>query len=295
MGMEGRYLSVLNKYKFGFNGKECNYEVENNQYDYGKRIYNSRVGRFLSVDPLFQSYPYYSLYQFAGDKPIKYIDLDGEEEYDPNDDPMFATRLLATTFYDIKHSVENLILRLAPTPPGTHLQADYKLDKNGNQIFETEWRIVPNGSFTKEALSVGCDAANLAIAGKGKLNPTELLFSKTASENQLVRAFKGVLKDAEDFYKSASKLAIGERIAKFKDIAKQTAAENKWSRNSLLEKKNPGRTIYTDENGLNYSLDTQHGRFEVVDIKGKHQGEIDFSGKQTKTADLTGQHDLNVK
>lgn len=34
--------------------------------DYGMRIYDSRLGRFLSVDPLTQSYPWYTPYQYAG-------------------------------------------------------------------------------------------------------------------------------------------------------------------------------------------------------------------------------------
>jgi len=53
---------------------------QGNQYDYGFRIYNPRLGKFLSVDPLTKSYPWYSPYQFAGNKPIIAIDLDGLEE-----------------------------------------------------------------------------------------------------------------------------------------------------------------------------------------------------------------------
>ena len=37
--------------------------------------------RFLSVDPLTKDYPWYTPYQFAGNKPIMAIDLDGLEEY----------------------------------------------------------------------------------------------------------------------------------------------------------------------------------------------------------------------
>lgn len=48
-------------------------------YDYGFRIYDPRVARFLSIDPLFQSYPFYTPYQFAGNNPVKFIDLDGLE------------------------------------------------------------------------------------------------------------------------------------------------------------------------------------------------------------------------
>lgn len=68
-------------YRYGFNGKENDSEVkgEGNQQDYGLRIYDPRVGKFLSVDPLANKYPYYSTYHFAGNSPIKYIDMDGGE------------------------------------------------------------------------------------------------------------------------------------------------------------------------------------------------------------------------
>jgi RHS repeat-associated protein len=70
-------------YRYGFNGKENDNEVKNisgSQQDYGMRIYDPRLGRFLSVDPLTSDFPWYSPYQFAGNKPIKFTDLDGEEE-----------------------------------------------------------------------------------------------------------------------------------------------------------------------------------------------------------------------
>jgi RHS repeat-associated protein len=68
-------------YRYGFNGKENDNEVKGsgNQYDYGFRIYDPRIGRFLSVDPLTKSYPFYTPYQFAGNMPIAAIDLDGAE------------------------------------------------------------------------------------------------------------------------------------------------------------------------------------------------------------------------
>jgi len=39
-------------------------------YDYGFRIYNPSIGKFLSVDPLAREYAYYSPYHFAGNTPI---------------------------------------------------------------------------------------------------------------------------------------------------------------------------------------------------------------------------------
>ncbi|MEV4884624.1 hypothetical protein MRBLMN1_003149 [Chitinophaga ginsengisegetis] len=69
-------------YRYGFNGKENDNEIkgEGNQQDYGMRVYDPRIGKFLSVDPLTQEYPWYTPYQFAGNKPIWAVDLDGAEE-----------------------------------------------------------------------------------------------------------------------------------------------------------------------------------------------------------------------
>ena len=68
-------------YRFGFNGKENDGEWGTSLVqDYGFRLYNPGIGRFLSVDPLSPSYAWYTPYQFAGNKPIGAIDLDGLEE-----------------------------------------------------------------------------------------------------------------------------------------------------------------------------------------------------------------------
>jgi RHS repeat-associated protein len=85
MLMPEREYSSGNLYRYGFNGKERDNEIkgEGNQYDYGFRIYDPRLGRFLSTDPLSAKYPWYSPYQFAGNKPIQCVDLDGAEERIP--------------------------------------------------------------------------------------------------------------------------------------------------------------------------------------------------------------------
>lgn len=80
--MPGRkYQQGTNSYRYGFNGKENDNEVkgEGNQYDYGFRIYDTRIGRFLSVDPLYKSFAMLTPYQFASNTPIAAIDLDGLE------------------------------------------------------------------------------------------------------------------------------------------------------------------------------------------------------------------------
>ena len=72
--------------RIGFNGKENDNEVKGfgNQQDYGMRIYDPRVGKFLSVDPLAINYPWNSVYAFAENDPINFIDLDGLEKALPS-------------------------------------------------------------------------------------------------------------------------------------------------------------------------------------------------------------------
>jgi RHS repeat-associated protein len=80
--MTGRTFSS-EKYRFGFNGKENDNEVKGQgaQQDYGMRIYDPRLGKFLSVDPLFKSFPWNSTYAFAENDVIRSVDLDGLEKH----------------------------------------------------------------------------------------------------------------------------------------------------------------------------------------------------------------------
>jgi RHS repeat-associated protein len=65
---------------FGFNGKENDNEVKGNgnSLDFGARIYDSRTGRWLSVDPLSNEYISYSPYNFTFCNPISYMDPNGK-------------------------------------------------------------------------------------------------------------------------------------------------------------------------------------------------------------------------
>jgi RHS repeat-associated protein len=80
MGMMDRKYS-LRGYRYGFNGKENDNEVkgEGNEQDYGMRVYDPRVGRFLSVDPITSKYPELTPYQFASNRVIDGFDQDGLE------------------------------------------------------------------------------------------------------------------------------------------------------------------------------------------------------------------------
>lgn len=78
MQMVGRIFNT-GGYRYGFNGKEN--DQETGDQDYGMRIYDTRLGRFLSKDPLAYKYPMLTPYQFASNRPIAAIDLDGAEGF----------------------------------------------------------------------------------------------------------------------------------------------------------------------------------------------------------------------
>jgi len=96
-------LNCFYGYPSGFNGKENDNEIKGvgNQQDYGMRNYDPRLGKFLSVDPLTKDYPWYTPYQFAGNKPIWASDLDGLEEF------------FETNYYDQKGNLYKTVITLA--------------------------------------------------------------------------------------------------------------------------------------------------------------------------------------
>jgi RHS repeat-associated protein len=66
-------------YRYGFNGYENDDEIKGggNSVDFGARIYDSRIAKFLSIDPLVNDFPFWSPYNFAANCPIKLIDIQG--------------------------------------------------------------------------------------------------------------------------------------------------------------------------------------------------------------------------
>lgn len=78
-------ISGTNDYRYGFNGKELDKSGEFGSlahYDYGFRIYNPAIGKFLSVDPLAEKFPAWSPFNFVLNCPIRMVDPDGRSPFD---------------------------------------------------------------------------------------------------------------------------------------------------------------------------------------------------------------------
>ncbi len=76
-------VGCMESYPYGFNGKEKNDEVSGsgNNYDFGARTYDPRLGRWFSIDPLQSKHASTSPYCFVENSPIGSIDPDGKDVY----------------------------------------------------------------------------------------------------------------------------------------------------------------------------------------------------------------------
>ena len=89
MIMPGRSYTA-GDYRYGYNGKEKDDEVKGsgNSYDFGARIYDSRIAKFLSTDYFIKEYVPYTPYGFALNNPIFLKDADGNVVVDSKGRPI---------------------------------------------------------------------------------------------------------------------------------------------------------------------------------------------------------------
>jgi RHS repeat-associated protein len=109
------YVKTGGGYRYGFSGKEKDDEVKGagNQIDYGMRIYDPRIGRFLSTDPLSSKYPGLTPYQYASNRPVDGVDQDGLEWAQP--DVAFVKRegyVEIQTTFTVKVHVEKSLSKI---------------------------------------------------------------------------------------------------------------------------------------------------------------------------------------
>ena len=148
--MHGRKYNAED-YRFGFNGKENDQEWGSQVIqDYGFRLYNPSLGKFLSVDPLALEYPWYTPYQFAGNLPIWAVDIDGLEPGKTNEGPNEIC-----TNCDYSHTIDDDWVTVTASRPGSSSSSDTRfLDHYGklqdlrSKEPDNHWKTTLNGKFT---------------------------------------------------------------------------------------------------------------------------------------------------
>ena len=178
----GRTETEVSLKRYKYCGKERDEEA--GLYYYGMRYYAAWICRFVSVDPLQFKYPHYTPYQYAGNKPITFIDLDGGEEADPK-----TGRITATIYFqfdvDTKQNTENTNTRALSDE-----QKQAYIDKFRENI-NTVWN-----SFTlADGTSVDVSGVEFLPAKEGmtasKLKSNEILLTVGYGENANPDAISG--------------------------------------------------------------------------------------------------------
>jgi RHS repeat-associated protein len=162
--MPGRKFNSGN-YCFGFNGMEKDPEIEGGNYDFGARIYDSRICKFLSVDPLSSDFPGESNYIFAGNSPIVLIDVEGKFKFNPQTLKMLkekyptAYKYLVETAMDKKGNILDIVknkdVRLIMIKNTQLYQAklNQSLSRQGKQFLTEGARIILESAGPEDKLS----------------------------------------------------------------------------------------------------------------------------------------------
>lgn len=143
------------------------------------RIYDPRIAKFLSVDPLTKSFPWYTPYQFAGNMPTIAIDLDGAEPLISTStigkmkDPMQAVKGAAEITIDntkrFLSSMGNTFLGVV----GGALQP-FDAGHYGNKVSKDRWAqtfpMLPNNNIAKD-LVVPAVMAPVDVVNRIRNNP----------------------------------------------------------------------------------------------------------------------------
>jgi RHS repeat-associated protein len=168
-GMIARTYTSPEEYRYGFGNMEKDNETFEGAYDFGARILDVRLGRWLAVDPLWKSYLPVSSFTFSLNNPIFFIDTDGREVFDKNGQKITYTELVdkdgkVTLLIngELDESTKQIFYALIKTPtgrdaikrvldiqqdvvltltdkviPGAHAFTDF-FDENGKKITQSD-------------------------------------------------------------------------------------------------------------------------------------------------------------
>jgi RHS repeat-associated protein len=138
------------RYRYGFNGKELDKNGEfgvMNHYDYGFRVYNPGIGRFLGVDPIAKEYPWVSPYNYAENKVPNAIDLWGLQAFEINQE-MNTINISANIIYNKNSSLSKFLNDASYQDKKTLLElASQQFPTSTIFVGDKEWTVSFNVHF----------------------------------------------------------------------------------------------------------------------------------------------------
>lgn len=283
-------------YRFGFNGQEKDNEVKGigNSLSFQYRIYDSRLGKFLSVDPLFASYPWNSTYAFAENRVIDGVDLEGLEFSPAGKSGMGrdGTAVVTMRNADLIIEEQNRPLQFKYVPPPVIKQGGYEGSEAGirnKANVENASGLVPGGTIGIKWLKgeeitksdYAWEAAGLIPVGK---------IFKAASP-----LVKGLIKEAGIATKEIIVLTkTGSRVDALK-VAKEFAGDlgtdfiTKSGKVAGQEGRIVGLQTADKTRGWRIDFDPKTNEAHYNWWNGKEKGKVIFNGDQKQVDNLIDQ------
>ena len=186
--MPGRNANVAT-YRHGFNGMEKDDELKGsgNSYDFGARVYDPRIGRWLAVDPFASKYYSWSPYNGMLNNPVRFIDRNG--------DSVEVIIGLPYTKNGNEHPYGHLALRVFNSTEGY----DYVFDfgRYGNI-----WGL--GGSSGDGVLNVYTSSENYKKSEQALRNSVGFIKPTTTEQDKQIIAYFQTLTDEGEKYKTGA-------------------------------------------------------------------------------------------
>jgi RHS repeat-associated protein len=227
---------ATNGYRYGFNGKEQDNEVsgEGNSYDFGARIYDSRLGRWMSTDPLSGKYPFASPYSFVLNTPIQAIDPDGQKVVFKSEKEANEVAADVSRIYKAKYGVENavtvkrrvtkvqvLVNPVVLSDPSTWIRV-FEKDKY-KEVEKVDYELVSNNDMdwtTDKYTSSLFDVLNSDVIIQGDIIGDN---QKGASYGGFLQAYGGGL------ITSSKSFILSDKLSKYGDEGTVGKFASKWT------------------------------------------------------------------
>jgi len=172
-----------NDYRYGFNGMEKDDELkgQGNSYDYGARIYDPRIAKWLSRDPLAKKYASHSPYNFALNNPIYFKDPDGRDVL-PTSQFMEVEQLKSTLAAFSTTEVYKSLSAAFSAGAAENLVFHYRSPKNRDEeraIAGASYGTfgAPGSEKNAHIISV-MSLERITLDGEGNMVPGELVYDK---------------------------------------------------------------------------------------------------------------------
>ncbi|MCI5057798.1 MAG: RHS repeat-associated core domain-containing protein, partial [Flavobacteriales bacterium] len=295
-------------YRFGFNGKEQDHEWEQgdlNIYNYGLRIYNPSLARFLSVDPLTDQYAMLSPYQYASNSPIWGIDIDGleffgEAEFNlirENWDPILGNKLIIRPM-NIMYSTGS---DPRPVPEFVWVHEErpvYKIVTNGNGYGLSGYSNIPMGEVL-DPQATAIEESKLVIDHSAYQNAMVDWFNRNAERKKMqmqydwIGAFvpiPGLNRFQSWTVQTVQKAVLAAKISRYG--IKATSAVNRLMRKAFemrgIQRGTSMDDLVRANNGQFRQVWTEGGYKYELRIKPATHGRVGHEVRVNRKLDLTG-------